>query len=172
MSICLRRREFIAALGGAAAWPLAAGAQQQAMQPVAFINSGSAGGFQHLVVAFRQGLKETGYVEGQNVAVEYRCAEGHYDRVPVLAEHPNGCTGAVLLAHGFSLELLNEFIGAGLATASAESMTRGSKPVEVLRVKITEAGRFPALSGTMKALRLPSRVIKRRCRAKRASGLP
>ena len=59
----------------------------------------------------------------------------------LLAEHPNGCTGAVLLAHGFSLELLNELIGAGLATASTESMMRGSKPVEILRVKITEAGR-------------------------------
>ena len=59
----------------------------------------------------------------------------------LLAEHPNGSNGAVLLAHGFSLELLNELISAGLATASTESMMRGSKPVEILRVKITEAGR-------------------------------
>jgi len=59
----------------------------------------------------------------------------------LLAEHPNGCNGAVLLAHGFSLELLNELIGGGLATGSTESMMRGSKPVEILRVKITEAGR-------------------------------
>ena len=81
----LRRREFISGLGGAAAWPLAARAQRQAMPLVAFINSGSAGGFQHLVVAFRQGLKEAGYVEGQNVTVEYRWAEGQYDRVPVIA---------------------------------------------------------------------------------------
>ena len=61
MRICLRRREFIAGLGGAAAaWPLAARAQRLAMPLVAFINSGSAGGFQHLVLAFRQGLKEAG----------------------------------------------------------------------------------------------------------------
>ena len=59
----------------------------------------------------------------------------------LLAEHPNGCTGAVLLAHGFSLKLLNELIGAGLATASTERMMRGSKSVEILRVKITDAGR-------------------------------
>ena len=59
----------------------------------------------------------------------------------LLAEHPDGCTGAVLMAHGFSLELLNELIGAGLATASTESVTRGSKPVEILLVKVTEAGR-------------------------------
>ena len=81
----IRRREFIAGLGGAAAWPLAARAQQRAMPLVAFINSGSAGGYQHLVVAFRQGLKEVGYVEGQNVTVEYRWAEGQFDRVPVIA---------------------------------------------------------------------------------------
>jgi len=86
MSICLRRREFIAALGGAvAAWPRAVGAQQAAMPLVAFINSGSAGGYQHLVVAFRPGLKEAGYVEGQNVTIEYRWAEGQFDRVPVIA---------------------------------------------------------------------------------------
>ena len=86
MSTCLRRREFIAGLGGAvAAWPRAVGAQQAAMPLVAFINSGSAGGYQHLVVAFRQGLKEAGYVEGQNVTIEYRWAEGQFDRVPVIA---------------------------------------------------------------------------------------
>jgi len=82
----MRRREFIAGLGSATAWPLATRAQQRTTMPlVGFINSASAGGYGYAVDAFRHGLKEIGYVEGQNVAVEYRWADGQYDRVPVMA---------------------------------------------------------------------------------------
>jgi putative ABC transport system substrate-binding protein len=85
MSICLRRREFIAALGGAGAWPLGARGQQRAMPVVGFVNGGSAGPSADYAAAFRKGLSQSGYVEGQNVTVEYHWLDGQRDRMPALA---------------------------------------------------------------------------------------
>jgi putative ABC transport system substrate-binding protein len=80
----MRRRKFITLLGGAAAWPLAVLAQQPAMPAVGFLRSATLGDVPHWVAAFRQGLKEAGFVEEQNVAIEYRSADNHPDRLPAL----------------------------------------------------------------------------------------
>jgi ABC transporter substrate binding protein len=96
----MKRREFIGLLGGAAAWPLAARAQQPAMPVVGFLSSRSPGESHSLVAALRQGLRETGFVEGQNLVIAFRWAEGRYDQLPTLAAELVDLRVAVLVVAG------------------------------------------------------------------------
>src|SRR5512132_4024140 len=122
----MNRREFITLLSGAAAWPLAARAQQAAMPVIGFLNGASPDGYAPFVAAFRQGLKETGYVDGQNATIEYRWAEGQYDRVPVIALELLDRRVAVLVANTPGVLAIKSAI-----TTTPIVFTTASDPVQI-----------------------------------------
>ena len=99
----MQRRKFLTFLGGAAAWPFAARAQKPAMPVIGFLNSGLSHGYTVALTGFKQGLKDRGYIEGQNVAIEYRWAEGKNERLPALAAELVGRKVAVMAVNTAAL---------------------------------------------------------------------
>jgi putative ABC transport system substrate-binding protein len=195
----MQRRQFISLIGGAVAWPVAARAQVPAMAVIGFLNSASPGPFAVLLAAFRQGLKDGGYVEGQNVAIEYRWAEGQYDRLPALAAELARRQVAVITATGGTISaraakaatatipvvflagadpvgdgLVNSFShpGGNVTGVSTYTDQLGPKRFDLLRELLPKAGKIATLSNAQRIADIEIEDMKAAARAAGIEILP
>ncbi len=133
----MRRREFITLVGGAVTWPLRVRAQQPTMPVIGFLSSAKAEGYKPFAAAYRSGLKDAGFVEGRNIAIEFRWAEGQYDRLPSLAEELVRLPVALIFASG------------GLPSVGAAKAKTATIPI------VFTLGSDPVKFGIVKSLNQP-----------------